>query len=158
MSAKTNAEVVIGGKVYTLSGFESEEYLQKIADTLSRRKIVNGHAIGRLGQELNVYASSGISDDHECVTPEELLSRLRVGMRVLVREGSTERNVDALIGGVLKLGCSTENLCFCTDDKHAGEIMQEGHINYNVRRAIALGIEPMQAIQMASTVFFCPKA
>ncbi len=78
------------------------------------------------------------------------MSRLRVGMRVLVREGSTERNVDALIGGVLKLGCSTENLCFCTDDKHAGEIMQEGHINYNVRRAIALGIEPMQAIQMAS--------
>ena len=130
--------------------FVKEEYLQKIADTLSRRKIVNGHAIGRLGQELNVYASSGISDDHECVTPEELLSRLRVGMRVLVREGSTERNVDALIGGVLKLGCSTENLCFCTDDKHAGEIMQEGHINYNVRRAIALGMEPMQAIQMAS--------
>ena len=62
--------------------FVKEEYLQKIADTLSRRKIVNGHAIGRLGQELNVYASSGISDDHECVTPEELLSRLRVGMQI----------------------------------------------------------------------------
>lgn len=76
-----------------------DEYIEKIADTLARRKIVNGHAIGRLGQELNVYASAGISDDHECVTEEELLQRLRVGMSVLVREGSTERNLDALIGG-----------------------------------------------------------
>ena len=57
-----------------------DEYIEKIADTLARRKIVNGHAIGRLGQELNVYASAGISDDHECVTEEELLQRLRVGM------------------------------------------------------------------------------
>lgn len=127
-----------------------EEYLQKISDTLAMRKIVNGHAIGRLGQELNVYASSGISDDHECVTKEEMLARLRVGMRVLVREGSTERNVDALIRGALEMQCSTENLCFCTDDKHASEIQEEGHINYNVRRAIALGMEPMQAIQMAT--------
>ena len=130
--------------------FVKDEYIHKVADTLARRKIVNGHAIGRLGQELNVYASSGISDDHECVTKEELLSRLRVGMRVLVREGSTERNVDALISGALELGCSTDNLCFCTDDKHAGEIMEEGHINYNVRRAIELGMAPMQAIQMAT--------
>lgn len=130
--------------------FVKEEYLHKVADTLQRRKIVNGHAIGRLGQELNVYASSGISDDHECVTEEELLSRLRVGMRVLIREGSTERNVDELIGGVLRLGLDTDNLCFCTDDKHAGEIMEEGHINYNVRRAIELGMDPIKAIQIAT--------
>lgn len=127
-----------------------DEYLHKVADTLAMRKIVNGHAIGRLGQELNVYASCGISDDHECVTKEELLSRLQVGMRVLIREGSTERNVDTLIKAVLQLGCSSENLCFCTDDKHAGEIMEEGHINYNVRRAIELGMQPMQAIQIAT--------
>lgn len=127
-----------------------DEYLMKVAQTLQQRKIVNGHAIGRLKQELNVYASSGISDDHECVTGEELLSRLRVGMRVLVREGSTERNLDELVSAVLRLGCSTENLAFCTDDKHAVEIAEEGHINYNVRRAIQLGLSPMQAIQMAT--------
>ena len=126
------------------------QYLHKVADTLARRKIVNGHAIGHLGQELNVYASSGISDDHECVTIEELRARLRVGMRVLIREGSTERNVDALISGVLKENLDTDNLCFCTDDKHAREITEEGHINYNVRRAIELGMEPMKAIQMAT--------
>lgn len=127
-----------------------DEYIEKVADTLARRKIVNGHAIGRLGQELNVYASAGISDDHECVTTEELLQRLRVGMRVLVREGSTERNLDELISGALKEGLPLDNLMFCTDDKHAGEIQEEGHINYNVSRAIALGVSEMDAIKMAT--------
>ncbi len=64
----------------------------------------------------------GSPDDHECVTEEELLQRLRVGMSVLVREGSTERNLDALIGGVLREKLPLDNLMFCTDDKHAGEI------------------------------------
>jgi len=127
-----------------------DEYIEKIADTLARRKIVNGHAIGRMGQELNVYASAGISDDHECVTPEELLARLRVGMSVLIREGSTERNVDALIGGVLRERLPLDNLMFCTDDKHAGEIRREGHINYNVRRSIQLGMKPVDAIKLAT--------
>ena len=127
-----------------------DEYLEKVEKTLARRKIVNGHAIGRMGQELNVYASAGISDDHECVEPEELLARLRMGMRVLVREGSTERNVDTLMKGVLDMGLSCENLCFCTDDKHATEILEEGHINYNVNRSIQLGVDPMSAIQMAT--------
>ncbi len=130
--------------------FLKDEYIKKVADTLQKRKIINGHAIGRLGQELNVYASSGISDDHECVNVEEMIARLRLGMKVLIREGSTERNVDALIKGVLMHGLGTENLCFCTDDKHATEIEREGHINYNVNRAIKLGLPPMQAIQLAT--------
>lgn len=130
--------------------FVKEEYLHKVADTLSKRKIVNGHAIGRLGQELNVYASSGISDDHECVNFEELLSRLQVGMKVLIREGSTERNLDELITGVLEHNLDFDNLMFCTDDKHASEIKEEGHINYNVTRSIELGVEPVQAIKLAT--------
>ena len=130
--------------------FVKDEYIHKIADTLSKRKIVNGHAIGRMDQELNVYASAGISDDHETVTPEELLARLRVGLSVLIREGSTERNTDALIRGVIAEKLPLDNLMFCTDDKHAIEIREEGHINYNVRRAIALGIPPVEAIKMAT--------
>lgn len=130
--------------------FVKEEYLHKIADTLSRRKLVNGHAIGRLGQELNVYASSGISDDHECVNFNELLERLKVGMKVLIREGSSERNVDELVKGIVDNHLSTANIMFCTDDKHAREIQVEGHINYNVSRAVELGLDPMEAIQMAT--------
>lgn len=130
--------------------FVKEEYLHKVADTLAKRKIVNGHAIGRLGQELNIYASSGISDDHECVNYEELISRIRVGMKVFIREGSSERNLDELITGVLKEHLGYENLMFCTDDKHASEIREEGHINYNVNRAIQLGVPPINAIQMGT--------
>ena len=130
--------------------FVKDEYLHKVADTLARRKIVNGHAIGRLGQELNVYASAGISDDHECVNAEEMEQRLKVGMCVLIREGSSERNVDALVKGILDRNLPTDNLMFCTDDKHARDIQVEGHINYNVTRAIELGLDPMRAIQMAT--------
>ena len=130
--------------------FVMDEYLHKVADALGRRKVVNGHAIGRMGQELNVYASAGISDDHECVTEEELLARLRAGMKVLVREGSTERNLDRLICGAIQANAPLENLCFCTDDKHPDEIFREGHINYNVRRAIELGLTPVQAVSIAT--------
>lgn len=130
--------------------FVKDEYLHKVADTLERRKIVNGHAIGRLGQELNVYASAGISDDHECVNAEEMEQRLKVGMCVFIREGSSERNVDALVRGILDRHLTTDNIMFCTDDKHARDIQVEGHINYNVTRAIELGLDPMRAIQMAT--------
>lgn len=129
---------------------KEDEYLEKILCALKERKVVNGHAIGRLGQELNIYASSGISDDHECVTGRELIERLRVGMKILIREGSTERNVDELIQAVLDEHLDFENLMFCTDDKHIGEIRKEGHINYNVNRSIQLGVPPVKAIQMAT--------
>lgn len=130
--------------------FVKDEYLHKIADTLKRRKVVNGHAIGRLGQELNIYASSGISDDHECVNANEMLERLRVGMKVFIREGSSERNVDELVRGIVDGHMGTEHIMFCTDDKHAREIQTEGHINYNVTRAVELGLNPMSAVQMAT--------
>ncbi len=126
------------------------EYFEKIAAAHARGKIVNGHAIGRFGKELNVYASAGISDDHECVEYEELLERIRLGMAVLIREGSSERNVDKLITGVLEKGLSTERLMFCTDDKHVNDILREGHINYNVNRSIELGMKPLEAIRMAT--------
>ncbi len=130
--------------------FVKTEYIQKVSETLAKRKIVNGHAIGRMGQELNVYASSGISDDHETVTVEEMIARLRVGMKVFIREGSTERNLDALVAGALKYHCNPDNVRFCTDDKHPNEIAEEGHISYNVRRAQELGMDPVDAVRIAT--------
>ena len=127
-----------------------DEYLEKVSGALGQRKLVNGHAIGRMGQELNVYAAGGISDDHECVTGEEMVARQRVGMFALIREGSTERNLDELVGRALKGGCKLDHLCFCTDDKHPGDIMREGHISYNVRRSIELGMDPVDAVSIGS--------
>jgi adenine deaminase len=81
---------------------------------------------------------------------EEALSRLQLGMAVLVREGSTERNLDLILEGVVREGTYSHHLMFCTDDKHPDEILEEGHIDFMVNRAIELGLDPIQAIQMAT--------
>ena len=128
----------------------SDEHLQKIIAAQRRGKIANGHAIGLTGAALQAYATAGLNDDHECVTFDELEERLALGMGVMVREGSSERNVDALISGIVEHGADTRNLMFCTDDKHTADIRSEGHINYNVNRAIELGLDPIEAIRMAT--------
>jgi adenine deaminase len=106
--------------------------------------------VGRVGKELVAYACGGLSDDHECVDYEEALSRLQLGMAVLIREGSTERNLELILNGVVREGTYSHHLMFCTDDKHPDEILEEGHIDYMVNKAIELGIPPMQAVQMAT--------
>jgi adenine deaminase len=126
------------------------EYLEKILSAKKRNKICNGHAIGLDWDQLNAYATAGISDDHESVTYEELFDRLRLGIRAFIREGSTERNVDKLISGVIKNQLPTEDLLFCTDDKHVNDIASEGHISYNIQRAIDLGMDPVKAIKIGT--------
>jgi len=127
-----------------------EEYLLKVEVAQSLGKICNGHAVGRVGKELVAYACGGLADDHECVDYDEAISRLKLGMAVLVREGSTERNLDLILEGVVREGTYSHHLMFCTDDKHPDEILEEGHIDFMVNRAIELGIAPINAIQMAT--------
>jgi len=127
-----------------------EEYLLKVEAALKLGKICNGHAVGRIGKELVAYACGGLADDHECVDYKEAMSRLNLGMAVLVREGSTERNLDLILEGVVREDTYSHHLMFCTDDKHPDEILEEGHIDFMVNRAIELGITPIQAIQMAT--------
>lgn len=127
-----------------------DEYLLKVEAALGLGKICNGHAVGRVDEELVAYACGGLADDHECVDYAEARSRLQLGMSVLVREGSTERNLDLILEGVVREGTYSHHLMFCTDDKHPDEILEEGHIDFMVNRAIELGLTPMQAIQMAT--------
>jgi len=127
-----------------------DEYLLKVEAALRLGKICNGHAVGRVGKELVAYACGGLADDHECVDYDEAMTRLQLGMAVLVREGSTERNLDPIMKGVVKNGTYSHHLMFCTDDKHPDEILEEGHIDFMVNRSIELGLNPMQAIQMAT--------
>ncbi len=127
-----------------------EEYLEKVMASLEKNKVCNGHAIGLEPEALNVYAAGHLSDDHESVEYEELLNRLRVGIKAFVREGSSERNVEKLISGVVKHHLPTDNLMYCTDDKHVNDIAREGHISYNIQKSIALGLEPIKAIKMAT--------
>lgn len=128
----------------------TDDNIQKIVDAINMGKVVNGHAVGVNMQEISVYASAGVTDDHEPVEWEEALNRLRVGIHVMIREGSGARNLRMFIENALKLGYSFENTFFCTDDKHITDIQEEGHINHNVNLAIKLGVEPITAITMAT--------
>jgi len=109
---------------------------------------IDGHAPGVSGKNLNAYIASGIRTDHECTTKEELLEKVGKGMYVHIREGSATRDLDALIAGVTAE--NSRRLLFCTDDKQPSDILAEGHIDHNVRRAIELGLGPITAIQMAT--------
>ena len=91
-----------------------------------------------------------IDTDHECVDYEYAMSEARNGMHVLIREGSAARNLDAIVSGIVEHHTDTTSFCFCTDDKHIEEIRREGHINYNVKRAVQLGLPVEKALQMAT--------
>ena len=125
-------------------GMESE--LAKIR--AGKGKAIDGHAPGLRGKNLNAYALAGVRSDHESTELEEAREKLRLGMHLLVREGSTERNLEHIIALVTPQ--NSANCSFATDDKLAGDLVQEGHLDHSIRRAIELGIAPMTAIQMGS--------
>jgi adenine deaminase len=109
---------------------------------------VDGHAPGVVGKELNAYAAAGIRSDHEVLTLEEGRERLRAGVWLLIREASMARNLEALVPLVRELGPA--QIAFCTDDRDPDDIVDDGHINGMVRKAVALGVEPADAIVCAT--------
>jgi adenine deaminase len=109
---------------------------------------VDGHAPGVLGKRLQAYASAGIRSDHEARELEEGRERLRSGLWLLIREGSAARNLDALVPLLLEYGPS--RIAFCTDDREPEHIADEGHLNAMVRRAVAAGVPPEDALVAAS--------
>lgn len=112
--------------------------------------VIDGHAPGLDGKELNGYKIAGIDTEHECVTYEEALQKARKGFAILVREGGASKNEEAILTGFIKNGNSTFNLAFATDDKHLYDIYKEGTIRNNIVKAIGLGMPPVQAIQIAT--------
>lgn len=113
-------------------------------------KIIDGHSPMLSGKELSAYRAAGITTDHECSTIDEALERLRLGMYVQIREGSGAKNLENLVTGILEKNLGFDRCVFCTDDKHLDDIRKDGHISYNVRKAIALGVNPIDAICMAT--------
>ncbi|MCA9311389.1 MAG: adenine deaminase, partial [Phycisphaerales bacterium] len=124
------------------------EVLEKVNLGLGRR-LVDGHAPGLAGRGLDAYVAAGISSDHECTTAAEALEKLRRGMQIYIREGSAARNLDALLP--LVTPANAHRFCFCTDDRHPGDLRDEGHIDHVIRRAVASGLDPLIAIAMGST-------
>lgn len=111
---------------------------------------IDGHAPKLSGDALNAYCVAGPRTDHECSSYEEVLEKLRKGMRIHLRLGSACRGIETIFRQIADNGLPTRRMQFCTDDKHLENIRDEGHINYILRRAVANGIDPIQAVQMAT--------
>ena len=117
---------------------------------LFQDRVKDGHAPFLAPGDLAAYVLGGIDTDHECVDYEYAMAEARNGMQVLIREGSAARNLDAIVKGIVEHHTDTSGFCFCTDDKHIEDIEKEGHIDHNVRKAIGLGMNPIDAICMAT--------
>jgi adenine deaminase len=119
-----------------------------IAHKLALSAIRDGHAPGLSGRDLNAYLLAGLQSDHECTSLAEAEEKLRKGMYIFLRDGSTEQNIEALIPLVTPF--SVSRCCFSTDDCHPDLLMRQGHIDRCIRKAIAAGLAPELAIRMAT--------
>ena len=119
------------------------EVMAKLELARKAGKPVDGHAPGLTGEEAGRYISAGISTDHECYTLEEAYVKLGYGMHILIREGSAAKNFDALH---LLLTEFPDQVMLCSDDKHPDDLAA-GHINLEVKRALNLGIDPMNVLR-----------
>jgi len=109
---------------------------------------VDGHGPGLVGDWLQAYTAAGVGTDHETLTPEEALEKLRLGMRVWLREGTGARNLVDLLPVVTP---ATSRRCgFCTDDRHPHDLLDDGHIDHLLRLAVGNGLDPVIAIQMVT--------
>src|ERR1035437_8849255 len=111
-------------------------------------KNIDGHAPGLTGKNLNAYILAGVRSDHESTEVEEAKEKLRLGMHILLREGSTERDLATLVP--LVTPHNSANCSFATDDKLAGDLVTEGHIDHCIRLAIQRGLPPITALQIAT--------
>lgn len=125
-----------------------EQVLAKIVAAQCRGLVVDGHAPGLTGRDLCAYATAGVMSDHECTTIEEARQRIRLGMWLMIREGSAARNMDTLLPLVKEL--HPPRVFFVTDDRDPQDLMTRGHIDSMVRRAIELGLDPVEAVRLAS--------
>jgi len=140
------------GEVMNYPGVLSLDHkmIGEIKMALKHRKVVEGHFYGNLEEELNAYVATGISSDHESITMEAGLAKLRLGVYVMVREGSAWKDVKEVIRMVTKKKIDHRRVCLVTDDREPSDILREGHIDHVVRRAIEEGVDPVKAIQMAT--------
>ena len=124
------------------------EVLAKLALAESRKKLIDGHSPGVSGKELNAYVAAGIGTDHECSTVQEMQDRISRGMFVFLRQGSAARNLETLVQGLTP--DNAHRCALCTDDRHPGDILTQGHMDHLLRRAVACGVPPLTAVSMAT--------
>lgn len=128
--------------------YEDAEVLAKLEVAHAAGVVIDGHAPRLSGQELNAYIAAGVGSDHEATHIAEAREKLRKGMILMIRESSSAKNLEALLPVVTPQ--NSRRCCFVTDDRHPADLLSEGHIDNAVRKAIALGLNPLTAYQMAT--------
>lgn len=125
----------------------SSQVVEKIVAAQAHHKKIDGHAPGLSGNDLNAYIAAGVYSDHECSTLDDAMAKLERGQYIMIREGTAARNLDALLP--LLTPKYADRCMFCCDDKHPNDLLELGHIDYIVRRAIAQGVDPILAVKAA---------
>ncbi|MCD6324708.1 adenine deaminase [Candidatus Bathyarchaeota archaeon] len=136
------------GEVMNFPGVinSEEEIMAKIKSC--EGMVIDGHAPGLRGEALCAYIAAGIMSDHESVTAEEAMEKLSLGMWIMIREGSTAKNLSEL-SRIVSKGCP-ERVMLVTDDRHADDLLTEGHLDYVLKRAVEEGIDPVDAVRMVT--------
>ncbi|SON55098.1 Adenine deaminase [Hartmannibacter diazotrophicus] len=128
-----------------------DKMLGEIAETMKAAKTVGGHyASLDLGRDFMGYVAGGPADDHEGTRLIDAVTRVRLGMRAMLRLGSAWYDVATQVKAITEMGLDSRNFILCTDDSHSGTLVHDGHMNRVVRHAIAQGLKPITAIQMAT--------
>jgi adenine deaminase len=153
ISAKGIEQLILNYKVKYLGEMMNfPGVLRKLPEVMDKIKVakkynlpIDGHAPGLSGKDLETYVKAGISTDHESFTEEEALEKLKLGMKIIIREGSAAKNFNELIPLADEY---FDDMMFCSDDKHPNDLIK-GHINSLVRRSISSGISAMKTLKMA---------
>ena len=124
--------------------------MKSLSTMLDENCIINGHTAGASDKKLNAYVSSGILSCHEPINFDQVLERLRLGMFIMIREGSIRRDLKEIVPQVMSHGTYIDRLMFCSDGVDPIDIAKYGHIDHCVRESIKLGVDPVEAITMAS--------
>lgn len=147
-------EGIVGlGEVMNFPGvyLSDEKMHAELAATRAAGKVISGHyASPDLGLPFHGYAAGGAEDDHEGTRTEDAVARVRQGMKAMLRLGSAWHDVGEPIRAVTELGLEPRYFILCTDDTHSETLVNEGHVNRAVKKAISVGVPPIQAIQMAT--------
>lgn len=125
-----------------------ENMINKILDAKEKGLVIDGHGAGFDETMINVYTTSNIITDHECHNGKEVIDRLRRGMYVLIREGTVAKNLKELIK-VTSIS-NSRRVCFCTDDKHIDDLIENGGVDHSIRMAVKYGLKAETAIQMST--------
>ena len=131
--------------VGTIAG--DDQCVEKIVAAQAHHKKIDGHAPDLLGNDLNAYIAAGVYSDHECHDLADAIAKLQRGQFIMIREGTAARNLEAL--APLLCDQYADRCMFCTDDKHPSDLLEKGHIDYIVKKAISLGVDPITAVKVA---------